>query len=56
MDNIYTSDTCKLQCVDNDKTMIAEVLNFKLAERVDELEKENSDLKQKLSAHDDDLK
>ena len=29
MDNIYTSDTCQLQCVDNDKTMIAEVLNFK---------------------------
>ncbi len=37
----------------------AEGMNFliiKLAERVDELEKENSDLKQKLSAHDDDLK
>jgi hypothetical protein len=37
----------------------AEGMNFliiKLAERVDELEKENSDLKQKLSAHNDDLK
>jgi hypothetical protein len=37
----------------------AEGMNFliiKLAERVDELEKENLDLKQKLSAHDDDLK
>ena len=37
----------------------AEGMNFlivKLAERVDELEKENEDLKQKLSAHDDDLK
>ena len=37
----------------------AEGMNFliiKLAKRVDELEKENSDLKQKLSAHDDDLK
>ena len=28
-ENVYTSDTCQLQCVDNDKTMIAEVLNFK---------------------------
>lgn len=37
----------------------AEGMNFliiKLAERVEELEKENTDLKQKLSAHDDDLK
>jgi uncharacterized protein YceH (UPF0502 family) len=37
----------------------AESMNFliiKLAERVEELEKENADLKQKLSAHDDDLK
>jgi hypothetical protein len=37
----------------------AEGMNFlivKLAERVDELERENADLKQKLSAHDDDLK
>ena len=37
----------------------AESMNFliiKLAERVDELEKENADLKQKLSSHDDDLK
>jgi hypothetical protein len=31
-------------------------LIIKLAERVGELEKENTDLKQKLSAHDDDLK
>ena len=31
-------------------------LIIKLAERVEELEKENTDLKQKLSAHDDDLK
>lgn len=37
----------------------AESMNFlivKLAERVAELETENADLKQKLSAHDDDLK
>ena len=37
----------------------ADSMNFliiKLAERVEELEKENADLKQKLSAHDDDLK
>lgn len=37
----------------------AESMNFliiKLAERVDELEKENEDLKNKLRAHDDDLK
>ena len=27
--NVYTSDTCQLQCVDNDKTMLAEVLSFK---------------------------
>lgn len=31
-------------------------LIIKLAERVGELEKENADLKKKLSAHDDDLK
>ena len=37
----------------------AESMNFliiKLAERVEELEKENAGLKQKLRAHDDDLK
>lgn len=37
----------------------AESMNFliiKLAERVEELEKENVDLKRKLSAHNDDLK
>ena len=37
----------------------ADSMNFliiKLAERVEELEKENTDLKQKLRAHDDDLK
>ena len=28
-ENVYTSDSCQLQCVDNDKQMIAEVLNFK---------------------------
>ena len=27
--NVYTSDTCQLHCVDNDKTMLAEVLSFK---------------------------
>ena len=31
-------------------------LVIKLAERVEELEKENTDLKRKLEAHDDDLK
>ena len=37
----------------------AEGMNFliiKLAERVDELEKGNADLKHKLSLHNDDLK
>jgi hypothetical protein len=37
----------------------AEGMNFlivKMAERIEELEKENVDLKKKLRAHDDDLK
>lgn len=37
----------------------AEGMNFlivKMAERIEELETENADLKKKLSSHDDDLK